>query len=574
MSSSDPSTQDEERAVRQIQVDRFVRYLKANIDKGDRYAFFLGAGCSMPDIPSASDLVEQWLPRLCEQETGASTVDANWLTRKFPDYDANDAARWYGRVMGELFLTAADRQREIERIVSSKDPGFAYAVLAKLLSHEEHGPKCNVVLTTNFDDMVADALYVYGRRKPLVVVHESLAGFVEGGRDRPIVVKLHGDALLSPKNLGNETRQLAPAVRSALEKQLAQRGIIFAGYGGNDESIASFFETYLEGKETPGLFWVNDRLPESRFGEWFQSRPDAIWVPHLRFDELMVLVREAFDLAHPDAKRFEKLMARYRDTFAELTQEVDRRPDEEHATPASASLRSAVEQARLDFDSWWAVELEAQKYRSTDSDRADKIYREGIARFSSSPDLIGNYALFLDKQGRTDEAEDYYRRALNANPGHPNNLGNYANFLDEQGRTDEAEDHYRRALDADPDHANNLGNYTGYLFALGQAEAAVSLAMRALEQAKRPKHDQLLAEVQNYRYTNGSADERPDALKALKTLIEEGVRTPGWDFTPNVERAEADGHPEIDLVRALAAVLSDGADPATLDAFDAWTAVS
>lgn len=622
--------------MKTIPVERFVRYLRANIEHNDRYAFFLGAGCSMPDIPGAGGLVRQWLPRLCRQETGTPTLDPDWLARRFPDYDPDGPALSYAKVMGELFLTAADRQREIERIVSNRDPGFAYAVLAKLLSHERHGAKCNLVLTTNFDDMVADALYVYGRRKPLVVVHESLAGFVEGGRDRPVVVKLHGDALLSPKNLGAETKELDAGVRTALEKQLTQRGIIFVGYGGNDESIASFFESYLAGKETRGLFWVNEAIPEGRFGDWLCARPDAIWVPHLRFDELMVLVRDAFELAHPNADRFKQLMTQYHETFDVLTKEVDSRSDEVDTKPTSDSLRSAVEQARKDFDSWWAVELEARRFKSDDPARADQVYREGIERFPNSPELQGNYALFLKRQGRLEEAEHHYKRALSADPEHANNLGNYAVFLDERGRLKEAEHHYKLALAADPEHANNLGsyavfldergrlneaeqhyklalaadpehagnlgnyatflgeqghpvravnfferalsknpehsdnlgNYAGFLLAQGRTDVGIPLAQRALSNAVKPKDDELLVEVHFYLFANDAAS--MDSLSALKELISQGVRTPNWDFSSNLERAREEGHTYIALLEKLAAVLSDGAEASDLEEFAVW----
>lgn len=49
-----------------------------------------------------------------------------------------------------------------------------------------------------------------------------------------------------------------------------------------------------------------------------------------------------------------------------------------------------------------------------------------------------------------------------------------------------------------------------------------------------------------------------------------GARSPGWQLAPTWERAIADGHPEPALLKQIAAVISDGADAAALDAFEAW----
>ena len=83
---------------------------------------------------------------------------------------------------------------------------------------------------TNFDDMVADALYLYTQKKPLVMVHESLASFVDTGRTRPTVLKLHGDAFRP--HVGDhatEIVQLAARWRSA---HVADRDVELPGKAG------------------------------------------------------------------------------------------------------------------------------------------------------------------------------------------------------------------------------------------------------------------------------------------------------------------------------------------------------
>jgi len=107
-----------------------------------------------------------------------------------------------------------------------------------MMTFEDIGRHCNVVQTVNFDDLIADALYLYTQKKPLVISHESLSGFVKITRTRPLIMKLHGDARLDPKNTEKETQGLAENVRKVLKNLLHETGLIFIGYGGHDESIA------------------------------------------------------------------------------------------------------------------------------------------------------------------------------------------------------------------------------------------------------------------------------------------------------------------------------------------------
>jgi hypothetical protein len=81
------------------------------------------------------------------------------------------------------------------------------------MAHEEYGERTNIVVTTNFDDLMADSLYLLTKKKPPVVVHESLAPYVRPSRSRPLIVKLHDDARLAPRNTPDETANLDEELR-------------------------------------------------------------------------------------------------------------------------------------------------------------------------------------------------------------------------------------------------------------------------------------------------------------------------------------------------------------------------
>ena len=504
-----------------------------------RFVFFLGAGCSISSgIPGAARLVRDWLPKLHHDQTGGDIPFDTWLSEHFNEHDEDNPAASYAKVFKRLCHTSVLRQRAIEGIVTRKDPGFGYAVLARLMTHPDFGQKCNRVLTTNFDDLVADALYLYTRTKPLVIIHDSLISFVEVGRTRPLVVKLHGDALLEPKNLEEETAELSKDVADVLATILKETGLVFLGYGGNDKSISHFLSALPPDSLPHGVYWVNDSKPDTPFGQWLDQKNGAFWVQHRDFDTLMLLMRQEFNLDHPDEKRFEALMDTYKETFKKLSHDVTE-------LPASAAdktvLETAVADAAKDFKNWFAVEIEADRYKNKDPNRADQIYREGLKQFPENVPLLGYYALFL---------------------------------VEVRKDMDAAEAHFQRALEADPNDADNLGNYAGFLLSLGRMSDGFNYLRRALAGATEPE-EPLKLECQFYRFAHeANSQQRHNALAEIEALIDEGVRSPGWALSKNVERARQDDHPDMELVEQLAKVIADQAKANTLKRLRAWKKVS
>ena len=305
--------------LRKITAEELARRLKATSTEQDkRFAFFLGAGCSVSSgIPASSALVkDNWLPRLRDlRAPHRNDLDA-WAKEEFSEYNADNSAASYGDVMEKLFLHPEERQREIERLCDGKFPGFGYAALASPVAIE--GGRFNVVLTTNFDDLIADALYLFTKARPLVIHHESLATFIRPTRTRPLVVKLHGDHRLSPQNTATETESLKEEIEKQVRTLLHDRGLIYVGYGGNDRGITKTFEALPSEALPMGVFWVSSREPEGSIRSWLESR-NAVWVEKGNFDELMLLVRDVFELPHPDQRRFNEVFERYKDTYEKLS---------------------------------------------------------------------------------------------------------------------------------------------------------------------------------------------------------------------------------------------------------------
>lgn len=652
--------------LREIAPDEFARRLFQQSEKSDtRFALFLGAGCSVTSgIPCASTLVsEHWLPRLHKLRS-PQTDFASWTKTEFPNYDQNDAAAIYGRVINALLLQPADRQREIEALCDGRFPGFGYAVLASLVALE--GGHFNVVLTTNFDDLVADALYLFTNSRPLVILHESLASYIRPTRTRALIVKMHGDNRLSPQNTEAETSVLKVAIDKQVQALLHDRALIFFGYGGNDLGIKCMLEKLPEEALPGGVFWVGSE-PKGALRLWLESR-SAVWVHSKDFDRSMLLIRDAFSLPQPDSKRFDTVYKKYFDTYQSLSNEIASLPDEANVT----ALKTAVRHSDRQFSDWWAVELAADRVSKSSLDEAEKIYRDGIKLFPTASPLLGNFAVLLQTRSKFDDAEDMFKQAIAADPQNAINIGNYANFLgSKRNDQDGAEVQYAKAIEVDPKNAVNLGNYAFFLSHVrNNGEKADEYFKRAMSAdsctpqiivlyanflsqrsefnraddmfkkavASEPKdidiltnyavflHTKLndieradeyfrravLADQRNlnalanyagfylahfnpahginvleplldqelpdvtavecwfYALVHGGAKWRQKAFQNLKTSILAGKRSPKWDFSSNLAKAEADRNPDLPWLKILASVIAQDGDVSLLNDWDEW----
>ncbi len=293
--------------MKQLTPEQFVQKLKNVIGQADtQFAFFLGAGCSASSgIPTAHALVKYyWFPRL------RRLYGDDWIRKNMPHYDPQNPAAYFTDVVVNLFDTSAARQREIESLCDGRFPGFGYAALANLMS--SHKGRFNVVLTTNFDDLAPDALYIYTQSRGLVIPHEGLAGFIDPARTDPMIVKLHGDLRLVPFSTPQQIQRLAHSVVENIRQVLQNRGLIFIGYGGNDPSIVNLLEELAPGQYLKhGVYWVSGQEPRGGIRYWLDKH-EATWVENQDFDELMLLLSEEFSLPLPSHRGFDRFFERYR----------------------------------------------------------------------------------------------------------------------------------------------------------------------------------------------------------------------------------------------------------------------
>lgn len=227
---------------------------------------------------------------------------------------------------------------------------------------------------------------------------------------------------------------------------------------------------------------------------------------------------------------------------------------------------------------------------------AEAYYERALAIDPKSAALLGNYAEFRESARQDfDRAEELYEQALQAGPCHVNNLQNYATFLAEvRGRYDEAEALYKRALALDPLNRFALFKYAVFLTDIREDYAgAEQLYRRALVVA--PYNPAIHANLAGLLLLQGKEEEGlarldealrhpvpdfslPDELECwfyalvyrqreayeeaqcqIRRLLENGVRSPGFNLAPHVKRALASGHPMGVEIAQLAAAITDQA---------------
>lgn len=623
---------EEQTQLQRMPAQEFVRRMRTEVDRPEtHYAFWLGAGCSTScGIPAAGALVsDRWLPRL-RQVQGVTETDLDtWAEEVFTGYDSENPAALYGPVLERLFIQPDARQREIEELCDRRSPGFGYAVLASLLGREDR--LFNAALTTNFDDLIVEAMYVFGEARPLVIPDDSLAAFIRPTRMRPLVVKVHGDYRLSPLNTAHETEKLKRGISESIGNFLHDRGLIFIGYGGNDVGIATFFKELPPNALPLGIWWASRSEPKGVLREWLGER-NAVWVEIPGFDELMLLFKSEFAIPNPASDKFERIFGSYVSTYGELQKQVVQIPD---SHPQASSLKGAAERADASATDWSAVYLRAARYEDEDPDRAEEIYKDGIAEFPRAALLPLGLSLLLMKRtryaealpwsktaielepespqamllrgyvlanaGELDEALEIIKQALDLNPHEIIGRAAYGSHLIASGRVEEAkgvfeqiddpsapdefaaaavladdlglhdlaQTFHEQALDGSTDTADRHANYVRCLIALGKTDEARDQAGLALEELPRAAVSTQL-ELAFYRVAIESGAERDAALSEIKSLVSAGSRLPIWNLDPVVEFCRRGEDPDVKWMEQLALVIKGRKAPDVLESWPRW----
>jgi Tfp pilus assembly protein PilF len=456
-------------------VDQFGGFHRETSNRG--FVWVLGAGASVASgIPLGPELVDRWLNQMHLLEEDEEKNLESWATEDelgIPGFTLAKRASFYPEIYQRRFrLDPEDGYADLESIMSGKDPSPGYSILAAAMA--ANPPRHSVVITTNFDNLVADALAIYTDTFPFVAGHESLARFVRVSMRRPLICKIHRDLLLAPQSDRRSLRRLHDAWGTALRALFQHYRPLFIGYGGNDETLMDLMES-LEPEDIEGRpIWCyhNQSEPTERIRNLVAGlKGSLVKVPD--FDLLMVLLGEQMGIGTLDEKigeRARKRTEQYRDRLWKLD------------IISHRDLTKAFAATLARSDGWWAWHRKA--FLETDLERREWVYREGILHFPKSAELLGHFANFM-RHDRRDfvQADDLYHAALRLDPRDAAVTCNFADFTTEVKQDhDEAEILYRRALNLDPMNAMVIEKFAIFMTRVrGFFDEAEDLCRKLLE---------------------------------------------------------------------------------------------
>ncbi len=227
------------------------------------FALLLGSGASASSgVKTAEEMVIDWRVELY-QRAGITQPFSEWVVHQ----DWHEASDEYGKLFERMHDLPNQRRTKVEYLVKNAEPSWGYVYLANLLDNNLF----NVVLTTNFDDLLTEACYRFTNSvRPLVAAHDSTIRMLRVTSTRPKVVKLHGDFLYDNiKTIPSETGTLETNTRDKLHQFAREYGLIVIGYSGRDLSVMKSLETLLEDETTfpNGIYWcvldLSKELPSS-----------------------------------------------------------------------------------------------------------------------------------------------------------------------------------------------------------------------------------------------------------------------------------------------------------------------
>ena len=471
--------------------DGFLKHLTALNRRDDRsFAFILGAGASVKSgIPAGATLARQWLAELHQKlcHDGQSVEDwASAETLGIAGFDVKNIATFYPQLFYRCFAADPDSgYYALEQVMDRAEPSLGYALLAEILHETRH----RVVITTNFDNLIATALAHNGQKHPLIVGHESLTGFVRAQNRRPVVAKIHRDLLLHPINDPRGVGQLGEEWTRALHILLQGRTPVVIGYGGNDGSLMGFLNNLQPGVIAGQLFWcVRKDSPPSPHVCKTLKHLNGVVVEIGSFDELMLSLAGALLPEFKVGTIPERLESLGRKRAAAHQKQLDELSKADDSSPTATAAKQSLKQAVERDPSWrkWMMQAEA----TPDMAQREALYRQGLAE-APSAELHNYYGLCLRKQGKAAAAEEQYKYALACDPGFASaywNLG--VLYQDHLNRPDEAEAAYRQAIALDDKAAslwNGLGNLLqAHLNRPDEAETAYRQAIALDDKAALP----------------------------------------------------------------------------------------
>ena len=499
-----------------ISTIQLVGAIKEGINNSERFCFILGSGASVSSgIPMGGELERKWMAEM-EENTGLAEIRATAKKLKKNkclehDFKKIEEAWQKAKKSGtplpseyyfdiyklRFFLNPRNGYHYLEKTMADAKPSFGYHPLALMLTDKGRN---NLVITTNFDSLVEDALFMYTNSKPLVINHELLADYAgDPNISRPIIAKVHRGIFFDPLNMPEETDNLKEKWHDVLAIVFQSYTPIVIGYGGGDNSLMEFLANENV-KMRNGMYWCYVEeygLPNKKIQELVQQKKGC-FVRTAGFDAIMLAIGNAL---FPDKigihetekylkdrmnmqiesyeKEYNKLIEREENHSAMSANKKPNQSEDEFRKEiekiADRSEASENEREKANQMTAWDYWRQGNKYRNSGN------YQSAIESFSNAIDMQSDIASFYNNRGFTyDDMGEYkkalsdYNKAIELKPDYKTAYNNRGRTYDKMGEYEKALSDYNRAIELNPDDETAYNN-RGYVYVeLGEYEKALS----------------------------------------------------------------------------------------------------
>ena len=289
------------------------------------FSLLLGSGASSTSgIRTAQDMVNEWRGFLYKCEKPSDKTQSDWLKEQHW-FNHEDE---YSLLFESVYDQALQRRVYVEECVKDGHPSWGYVYLTNFLKNKLF----DVVFTTNFDDLINEACYLYSDGlRPIVAAHDSAIQGIRVTAERPKIIKLHGDFLYDNiKNTLTELETLEANTKRKLNQFAKEYGLVVLGYSGRDRSVMDTLDLLLRDEENykQGVYWCKRR--EGQMSERLKAllRRDRVYVVEIDgFDQFMADLHQTsdFNLPKPIARPFDMARDRAR-LFVEVQPDLRSHP--------------------------------------------------------------------------------------------------------------------------------------------------------------------------------------------------------------------------------------------------------
>lgn len=471
----------------------FLEMLKESSGNGKRFCFILGSGVSRSSgIPTGIEMSEMWVREIEERYKGNETEKTD-LMEKLGIKDISIKSENYFDIYSlRFFPDYGNGYAYLESKMENAEPGFGYYPLVQFLTTTDS----NLVITTNFDSLVEDALFIYTKKRPIVVGHESLAEFIDVNTKRPIVAKLHRGLFFNPLNRKEELQELSEEWKKVLRMVFRVFTPIVIGYGGGDRTLMKFLAD--ESVELNGIFWCYVKREREEDGPGDEivelvKRQKGYFVSIAGFDEMMFMLERMFQYENPDGwlrKVAEDKIELYNRRFEEFSEKMDEieEPTEEQRE-VKVSLGDFADKEKAALLELIEKDPSADNYyKLGNRERVSKNHEMAVEYYTKAIELgLKNPSIYNSRGNSYRDLKEYeksiedYNEALKLNPKYAYAYNNRGNIYGDLREYEKSIEDYNKAIELDPKYASAYNGRGASCHNLGNYEKAIENYSKAIE---------------------------------------------------------------------------------------------